>query len=234
MRIVVSGKGGSGKTTIAGLLARLIARAADAGQDRPVIALDLDPTPTLGLVLGIGPEATARLAAPGRAGESFAAPRWVQAPDGVLLLVPADSSMLHPAGTHEGFAGFGRSPHSWMVVNLPVAAVAGDPPAAGDLFLIVAEPTSASLAVGRGLAARAGASEVVIVANRVEGPEDVREVRRSFSGYEIVQVPDDDSIDEASRHGISPLELDSRSSAVRSVETLARRFAPHPALLRGA
>jgi Flp pilus assembly CpaE family ATPase len=115
------------------------------------------------------------------------------------------------------------------VVDLPAGTAAGVLPAPGDLFLIVADPTRASLAVARGLAARARVAEMVVVGHRVEGPEDVRELRRSFPGYEIVLVPDDDSITEADRHGISPLELDSRSPAVRSVETLARRLGPRPA-----
>jgi CO dehydrogenase maturation factor len=49
-RIAVCGKGGSGKTTIAGTLARLIAR-----QGHPVIAIDGDSNPNLAISLGIPP-----------------------------------------------------------------------------------------------------------------------------------------------------------------------------------
>lgn len=53
MRIAVAGKGGSGKTTVAGTLARAIARR------RPgVIALDGDTNPMLGVSLGLGAEIT--------------------------------------------------------------------------------------------------------------------------------------------------------------------------------
>lgn len=50
-RIAVAGKGGSGKTTIAGTLARVIAR-----RGRTVWAVDADSTPNLGLTLGLSRE----------------------------------------------------------------------------------------------------------------------------------------------------------------------------------
>jgi len=48
MKIALSGKGGSGKTTTAGTLARLIAR-----QGYSVLAIDGDSNPNLGITLGI-------------------------------------------------------------------------------------------------------------------------------------------------------------------------------------
>jgi CO dehydrogenase maturation factor len=52
MKIAVAGKGGSGKTTIAGTLARLLARQ---GQ-RDLLAIDADSNPNLALTLGLGRE----------------------------------------------------------------------------------------------------------------------------------------------------------------------------------
>jgi CO dehydrogenase maturation factor len=49
MRIAIAGKGGTGKTTIAGTLARALARAGD----REVLAIDADTNPNLASVLGI-------------------------------------------------------------------------------------------------------------------------------------------------------------------------------------
>jgi CO dehydrogenase maturation factor len=58
VKVALIGKGGSGKTAIAGMLARGFARAG-----REVIALDCDANPNLGISLGLGLEATERLAA---------------------------------------------------------------------------------------------------------------------------------------------------------------------------
>lgn len=61
LRLAVAGKGGSGKTTIAGTLARLLAR-----RGRPVIAVDADTNPNLATTLGLDP---------GRAREVVSLPR---------------------------------------------------------------------------------------------------------------------------------------------------------------
>lgn len=56
MRIALAGKGGSGKTTIAATLARVLAR-----RGLRVNALDDDPNPNLAVALGLSPEELARL-----------------------------------------------------------------------------------------------------------------------------------------------------------------------------
>jgi CO dehydrogenase maturation factor len=48
MKVAVAGKGGSGKTTISATLARLLAR-----RGHPVMAVDGDPNPNLGVALGM-------------------------------------------------------------------------------------------------------------------------------------------------------------------------------------
>lgn len=53
MRIAIAGKGGSGKTTIAGTLARILAR-----DGRSVLAVDADTNPNLSATLGIRPSQT--------------------------------------------------------------------------------------------------------------------------------------------------------------------------------
>ena len=51
MKIAISGKGGSGKTTTAGILARMFAR-----QGYAVLAIVGDSNPNLGIALGIPPQ----------------------------------------------------------------------------------------------------------------------------------------------------------------------------------
>ncbi len=51
MKVAVAGKGGSGKTTISATLARLLAR-----RGHPVMAVDGDPNPNLGVALGMSRE----------------------------------------------------------------------------------------------------------------------------------------------------------------------------------
>ena len=56
MKIAIAGKGGTGKTTIVGTLARVYAR-----QGRRVLAIDADSNPNLALTLGLSREETAAL-----------------------------------------------------------------------------------------------------------------------------------------------------------------------------
>lgn len=51
LRIAIAGKGGSGKTTIAGTLARLL---GDDG--RKIVAVDADTNPNLATTIGLPPE----------------------------------------------------------------------------------------------------------------------------------------------------------------------------------
>jgi CO dehydrogenase maturation factor len=55
-KIAITGKGGTGKTTLAAVLAHMYAQSG-----RKVIAIDADPAPNLGLALGFPPEAMAQL-----------------------------------------------------------------------------------------------------------------------------------------------------------------------------
>lgn len=93
MKIAVVGKGGSGKTTTAAVLARTA-----AAQGLPTVALDCDTNPTLGISLGLGEAATEHLLAlrdavdAGDAGhaqdpEDLLARFGVDAPDGVRFAV---------------------------------------------------------------------------------------------------------------------------------------------------
>jgi CO dehydrogenase maturation factor len=97
VRIAVVGKGGAGKTSIAGNLARLLGR-----RGYRVLAIDGDPNPTLALALGIQPARADELRGlspdlvePKSSGAGFTLTRTLEqvcreyaleAPDGVTLL----------------------------------------------------------------------------------------------------------------------------------------------------
>jgi CO dehydrogenase maturation factor len=51
MKLAIAGKGGSGKTSISGTMARVLARSG-----RNVLAIDGDSNPNLALTLGVPPE----------------------------------------------------------------------------------------------------------------------------------------------------------------------------------
>jgi len=76
MKIATAGKGGVGKTSISGTLARLLARSG-----RRVLAIDADSNPNLGLTLGI--EAARFHTLP-------TLPRDLLGPNGVGLVKPLD------------------------------------------------------------------------------------------------------------------------------------------------
>ena len=93
MKIAVAGKGGAGKTTVSGTIARAIGQAGHS-----VLALDADANPMLGISLGVGPERTEALVSVRQsldAGEAEHQPTGegiidafgTDAPDGVRLVV---------------------------------------------------------------------------------------------------------------------------------------------------
>jgi CO dehydrogenase maturation factor len=93
MKVAVVGKGGSGKTTTAAILARTMARSGAS-----VVALDCDTNPNLGISLGLGEDVTEQLQALRDQvddGEAEHAPEWhdlldrfgTDGPDGVRFAV---------------------------------------------------------------------------------------------------------------------------------------------------
>ncbi len=102
MKIAVAGKGGVGKTTVSGTVARALARSG-----HQVLGLDGDANPMLGVSLGVGAEKTDLLVDARRGldeGETEHQPTLegiiqnfgADAPDGVRLVVVSRIDQIDP------------------------------------------------------------------------------------------------------------------------------------------
>ena len=240
MRIAVVGKGGSGKTTTSGVVARSLARSGCS-----VVALDCDSNPNLGISLGVGDAETERLVAMRQAldegaGDHAADPvelldRFgVAGPDGVRLAVVNRIAEPEP-----GCPCCGVSPEQLLatvdvvgrVVVADLEAGIGTLTRMGDqaveVVIVVVEPTPKSIEVGTRVVELVGEQSlgrVAVVANRIRGTDDEAVVRAAFPGQEVVVVPDDANVVEADRRGVAPLDLDPSSPAVLALAGLAERL----------
>ena len=247
MRVAFVGKGGAGKSAIAGTFARALARRGEA-----VLAIDSDPMPGLAYSLGLelsdaaipddavveklegeaGPRFRLRPdLTPGEAVERYALP----GPDGVRFL-QFGKLRGHVAPLMRAQFAFRQ-----IVADLPEDrwSLVGDLPGGtrqafmgwapyARTFLVVVDPTAKSLLSARRLARLAhadeGAPEVVAVANRVRSPGDAETVRRR-TGLEVVAaVPTDEAFAEAERRGRAPIDEAPECPAVREVELMAERL----------
>ena len=245
--IAVVGKGGAGKTVIAGTLARLLAR-----RGHRVLALDSDPMPGLSMSLGAEEpeEPPLNLAA-----ENYEKFRWrlkrgigpvravqrfsTEAPDGVRLLTlgKADKDGLaHIQGSvlayHETVNRLSETKtfRSWTLIG----DVPAGPRQVGAGFagfartlLVAVEPTWPSALAARRVARVADARSVKdlrFVASKVGGRRDVRHVEKLIGTEVFASVPFDPAVAEAERDGVALLDAAPDSGAVSAIEDLAVRL----------
>lgn len=240
MRIVVAGKGGAGKTTVSGTLARALARSG-----LPVIAVDADVNPMLGVSLGLGIDRTEQLAAVRQTlmdedaeheptVEGMLDRFGANAPDGVRVVVA--SRMDRP---DSGCACCGVNPDALIrELGADDRAVLGDleagvgaltrmGPGNVDLVLVVTNPTVKSIEVARRAIETALAREtrVLVIANRVQGEADLDAIRAGLGEHDYVVVPEDPAIARADAEGRAPLDVDEAAPAVRALVSLGERLA---------
>jgi CO dehydrogenase maturation factor len=239
VKIAVTGKGGAGKTTVSGTIARAIARAG-----HPVLAVDADVNPMLGISLGVGMDDTERLSAVrqafhrGECEQEPSAEEMVQrfgseAPDGVRIIVVSRVDV-----PDEGCGCGGLTAHRLLAdVEDRGRTVLGDMEAGTgvlarmkvgslDLVLAVANPTAKSIEVARRAIQTAVAREarVLVVANRVRDAGDLEAIQAVLGEHDLVVIPEDPIIARADAEGIAPIDLDDDAPGVRALIALGDRL----------
>jgi CO dehydrogenase maturation factor len=243
MKIAVAGKGGAGKTTVSGTLARALARA---GHD--VLALDADANPMLGVSLGVGPERTELLLGVRQGletGEVEHEPTiegmverfGADAPDGVRLVVASRIDNDSP-----GCQCCGVSPdqllreledgHRTVICDLEagLGTLTRLAPGNADAVLVVANPSAKALEVARrAVEIASDKTEVIVLANRVRDQSDLDDIRAVMGEErELIVIPEDTVIARADRDGLAPIDLDEDSPGVTALVALADRLAGAP------
>ena len=261
MKLAIAGKGGSGKTSIAGTVARQLGRDGNT-----VLAIDGDTNPNLALTLGIPAERINDLPVlPSGLLErtddggielkkslaELRASHSVEGPDGVTLLV-----MAHP---HEEDAGTGCycGMHATVRELIESATDADadmtvlDTEASpehltrgtaryADLMLTVVEPWFKSLETGRRMAELAhglGLKRVLLLANKIRDQRELEAVRE-FAAANDLQIagviPFDESLGEAERRGVSPLDFAPDSEFVTAISGITHEVAGNGSSGNGA
>jgi CO dehydrogenase maturation factor len=244
MRIAVVGKGGSGKSVLAGTLARILAR-----RGHRVLTLDSDLMPGLALSLGLGLDLSAMLA---DAVEKDEQGRWhlrkgigpvtavmryaAVAPDGVRHLQCGKLSEAGLPAIIGSINGFYQVVH-----RLPRArafddwTIIGDLPAGprqlayrwapyADAFLVLVEPSWKSALTARRISAilRSEPRRTVMpVASMVSGAADRRLIEKLLGERVVATIPLDRSVAIAERAGLGPIDEAPRSPAVLAIAALA-------------
>ncbi|MEM9223134.1 MAG: AAA family ATPase [Pseudomonadota bacterium] len=254
MKIATVGKGGSGKTTIAGSLARIF---AEEGQR--ILAIDGDPNPNLALTLGMTKEAADGIeyipASVMRPGEKV---------DGVTMMEPAlplgelMTRYGHRAAENVDLIVMGKPAHGtagsgcMCASHRAVRGLISELTAYGDhtvtdmeaglehlkrgtarhvdMMLVVAEPYYRSLEAAQRtaeLAEELGIRFVRVVANKVRGTEDEAAIGAfcvKHSMQLIASVPYDEAMIEAEREGRAPYDFAATSAGMVAIRDLAAKI----------
>ena len=252
MKLAIAGKGGSGKTSITGTMARLLVR-----DGRRVLAIDSDSNPNLALTLGLSAaqmRAISPLAADllrrtptgaltphlTRSLDEIRASHAVTGADGVELLVmaqpqQADTGCLsHLHATVRSIVyvtGEAEADVCLLDTDASPEIFSRAMPQYVDAMLGVVEPYFKSLETGRRIAALArdlGIEHFALVANKIRDEREL-ELVRSFAdrnGLELAAtVPFDSGFRVAEQAGRAPLDfLPPDAPAIRAIDELARTW----------
>ncbi|MPY79278.1 MAG: hypothetical protein GEV04_12465 [Actinophytocola sp.] len=249
MRVAFVGKGGAGKSAIAGALARLLARD---GED--ILAVDSDPMPGLSVSLGLGvvdaaiPWDAVEEKAEGEPGPRFRLRRGLtatEALDRYAVTAPDGVRFLQFGKTRASGAPLMRSQWAFRQIldGLPPESptIIGDLPGGtrqpffgwagyADTVVVVVPPTSAGLLSARRLAKLASTEDATAAPGRIvavvsQARDDDAERVRQRTGLDVIgSVPWDDRVLAAERDGHSVLDAAPDSPAAAAVAALADRL----------
>lgn len=236
LKIAIGGKGGVGKTTVTGLLARCLAMDGN----NKVIAIDADPVANLAAALGIPEDkpitpisqlteliAERTGAKPGTMGGFFTLnpkvddipERFSQERDRVRLLVMGtvqsggsgcicpESTVLKALMNHLVLV---REDIVIMDMEAGVEHLGRATSGSVDALIVVVNPGARSRAAAekiRKLGKDIGIKRILILGNRVRGEEDRRLIRSSLADFEILGfIPEQEEIVLADRGGMRPYD----------------------------
>lgn len=245
MRIAFVGKGGAGKSVIAGTFARLLARRGE-----PVLVVDSDPLP--GLTYSLGVEST-DAGIPDEAvveNTEKGAPRYVLRPDLTAADAVEQYAVHGPDGVRvlqfgkirDSGRGLMRSQFAFRQITAQLPDdkwnIIGDLPGGtrqpfmgwgryARTVLIVVEPMAKSILSAKRLARLQLIDDpprVVAVVSKVREDGDV-ELVQERTGLEVVgAVPYDEGLLEADRRGRPLIDDGPDSPAVKAIELLVERI----------
>jgi CO dehydrogenase maturation factor len=255
MKIATVGKGGSGKTTIAGTLARLL-----AGDGHKVLAIDGDPNPNLALTLGMArddadninyippsimemkKDADGNLKLKMTCTEEELIKNYsASAPENIDLIVmgkPADGSAgsgcmcaSHRAvrGVITEMSAYGEFTVTDMEAGLE--HLKRGTAANVDTMLVVVEPYYRSLEAGArtaSLSAELEIPNIFVVANKVKTEADKVAIDQFCEQHElsiIGYVPLEEQFIEAERQAQAPIDFDPKCAGTKAIYEIALKLA---------
>lgn len=243
IRAAFVGKGGAGKSVIAGTVARLLAR-----RGLPTLVLDSDPMPGLALSLGLTagdegiPEEAVVEAPEGTEGPRFRLRPGLSAAAAVdeYALVAPDGVRFLQIGKLGGHSrSIARSQHAFHQIKTELRDgwnLIGDLPGGtrqpflgwadfAEWIVVVVEASAKGVLSGRHLAALGGAvvdrDRLVAVVSKARHPADAHEVGEQTGLRVIGTVPWDDALAGAERRGLAPLDAAADGPGVRGIASLA-------------
>jgi len=247
MKLAIAGKGGAGKTTISGTLARQLAR-----QGYEVLALDNDLNPNLSLTVGIPAEQLSDMPtlSPDIVGmvdgrmqltqtmDEIRAAHAMDAPDGVTVLVAhepkkADTGCM--GRYHQAMrAVVGGAENSQNYICILDTEASTEHLKVGtakhvDVLYAVVEPYFKSMESGRRVLALArdlGIEHLALLANKVRDGE--LEIVQQFADEHdlglIGSIPYDECFYHAERAAVAPIDFAPNAPAVVAIGRLARKL----------